>query len=109
MMLLLLLFISTSLQANTVIFEHSGNTNPINENWLIGGAGSIGIQTGPISNDIGSGQDAWFVNDTSTVGGSNQSYYQMLSSNHSNQANTFGWTLSTTIRIPNVTAIKLRD
>ena len=45
--------------------------------------------------------DAWFVNDTSQVIGSNQSYFQLLTSQENDQASNLGWSLSTTIRMPN--------
>jgi hypothetical protein len=100
---LLLLMVCSSPLSAAVLFEHTGSTDPTTEGWSIGGSGtpgSNGVYTGPITNDAGSGMDAWYVNDTATFGGSNQSYYGSLTSDQVTQASTNGWTLSTTIRIP---------
>lgn len=101
---LLLLMISSMPLSAAVLFEHTGSADPTTEGWSIGGSGtpgSNGVYTGPIINDVGSGLDAWYVNDTASFGGSNQSYYGSLTSGQVTQASTNGWTLSTTIRIPN--------
>jgi hypothetical protein len=86
--------------ADIVIFEHNGQLDPINdEAWMLGGSGGTGVDVGPLADDAGSGMDAWFVDDNSTAGGSNLSYFQSLTAGQTGQAN-LGWTLSTTIRIP---------
>ena len=89
-----------SIGAAEIVAEHHGAANPTTEGWNIGGSGGIGVVVGPLVNDAGSGLDAWFVNDTSSVGGSNLSYFQLLTGDQVNQATTQGWSLTTTIRIP---------
>ena len=44
------------------LYSHSGATDPTSEGWIAGGAG-VGVTTGTVFNDLGSGTDAWFVNE----------------------------------------------
>ncbi|MEM6279600.1 MAG: hypothetical protein AAF733_08985 [Verrucomicrobiota bacterium] len=88
----------------SLLFSHVGNVDPTLEGWSIGGSlapnNGVGIVVGPITNDAGSGLDAWFVDDTSNAVSSNQSYFQTPTSGEVADGNTLGWILSTTIRIP---------
>jgi Vibrio cholerae sialidase, lectin insertion/PEP-CTERM motif len=84
-----------------IIFSHNGASDPTTEGWSVGGTGGVGVSVGGITNDASSGLDAWFVDDTSSGPDSNQSYYQTLSSTQATQAGTYGWSYSSTLRIPN--------
>ncbi|MFC1597340.1 PEP-CTERM sorting domain-containing protein [Planctomycetota bacterium] len=88
------------LQADIIVFEHTGNTDPTSgaEGWLTGGAGT-GNSAGPLTNDAGSGFDAWYVDDNSNVIGSTFGYYQAPTAAENNQASQFGWTLRTRLRV----------
>ncbi len=43
------------------LFQHLGSNDPTTENWIDTDAvtGSLGVQAGPVTNDAGTGLDAW--------------------------------------------------
>ena len=91
------LFFDCDLLSAQLIFEHNGNTNPVSENWTAEiGVGQI---VGPISDDLGLGIDAWFVNDNSLSNGSFACYKQLVSLPQQELASTLGWELSVNLRI----------
>jgi hypothetical protein len=98
---MLLVAVCSPLRAGMILFEHSGNADPTTEGWSVGGGGGPGQVVGPLTNDAGSGLDAWFVNDTSSALFSNIAYFQTPTAAQNSQASALGWSLKTTIRIPN--------
>jgi hypothetical protein len=84
-----------------IIFEHTGNADPVTEGWTASNAGGGGQVVGPLTNDAGSGLDAWSMSDTSTALFTTLSYNQTPTPAQLNQASTLGWSYSVTIRIPN--------
>lgn len=82
----------------TTIYQHTGAQDPTTEGWVAIGAGT-GVTTGAVFNDLGTGTDAWFVNDSSTVGGSFTVYSQTPTAEINTQAATLGWTLSVVLRM----------
>jgi hypothetical protein len=84
-----------------IIFEHTGNADPLTEGWTAFNAGGGGQVVGPLTNDAGSGLDAWSMSDTSSALFTTLSYNQTPSPAQLNQASTLGWSYSVTIRIPN--------
>ncbi len=90
----------------TVIYQHTGGTNPISQGWSASGL-IIGVSVGAVLNDLGSGTDAWKVDDNSTLLGSTLMYDQTPSAGSPEaaaiaNASTTGWRLSTLLRIPDI-------
>lgn len=52
----------TSTSSGEIIFEYTGDTNPVSEGWTLNldPPSSVGL----VTNDLGLGIDAWFVDDT---------------------------------------------
>ncbi len=94
----LLILTSVLTGQSAVVFNHSGNANPTTEGWSEIGAG-IGVTTGPVTNDLGTGLDSWFVRDTSVVTNSAIQYVATPSPTIHVQAATLGWTLSANVRM----------
>ncbi len=85
-------FVVKSAQASTLLFSHEGAANPTTEGWTFSGT----VQTGAITDDLGSGVDAWKVYEQ---GGSNSgTYNKTLTTNQLSEALQIGWTLDATIR-----------
>lgn len=82
-----------------IIFAHNGATNPLTEGFTNSDPG-VGVTTGGIVNDLGTGLDAWFVDDDSLALGSAVIYRSstMSSSNVANAINS-GWRLSVNLRV----------
>jgi hypothetical protein len=81
------------------VFQHTDDNNPVvTEGWTSNGAGT-GVTTGQIANDGGSGLDAWFVDDNSTVLGSSRFYSLTPTASQVAQGNTFGWKLMARLRV----------
>ncbi len=96
-------FISSGpIHASTVLFQHTGANDPTSEGWTHN-VGTGGTSTGAVINDLGSGIDAWYIEDTSVAGGSWESYTQVPDSAELAAASVYGWTLSTTLRMVNDT------
>lgn len=90
--LLLLVGCLPSANAATLLFSHTGAANPTTEGWTFGGT----VQTGAITNDQGSGVDAWRVYEQ---GGTNSgTYNRTLTTSQLSEALLTGWTLDATIR-----------
>ena len=71
-----------ALQAKgTVLFEHVDASDPISENWILGGSSGT---TGPVYNDLGLGLDAW------NIAGSSRTYHQIITPEHISQGNSMG-------------------
>lgn len=90
--------LSSTALGDLVNVKHVGSSDPTTQGWTQGGGGA-GTSAGPLINDAGSGLDAWFVDDSSTSGG--LGYAALLSAPEVDLANTLGWSLTTTLRIPN--------
>lgn len=78
-----------------VIGTHQGSNNPILEGWQQIRS-FTGVSTGPITNDLGSGTNAWKINDTSNGDGI---YGIQLTSQQLQLAAVSDWKLSTTLRV----------
>jgi hypothetical protein len=90
--------ITLSAQAQ-VLFQHSGNGNPITGGWAQVGPFTGGTTAGPVSNDLGLSINAWNITDNSHLDGSYIEYIKSLSPAQVTAANTSGWLLSTTLRV----------
>ena len=84
--------------AQTII-EHIGKSDPVTEGWTKVGPLVGGIVAGPVTNDLGSGYDAWFVDDNSTAGGSFLAYTLSLTDAQIADGKSQGWRLSGRLRI----------
>ena len=90
--------------AAAVNLSHVGATDPLTEGFIADGAG-FSVTTGPIINDLGSGKDAWIVDDNSTVGGSVLIYRgEIYDAPTMASILSSGWRLSTEVRIVSGTA-----
>lgn len=69
--------LSLGVAANAAIVLHSGANDPTTEGWTFDVLDAGNISTGGITNDNGSGFDAWYVNDNSPTGYG--LYYKSLS------------------------------
>jgi hypothetical protein len=86
---------AVALANGTQIALHEGSNDPETEGWTRERSFS-NVDTFPISNDLGSGIDAWAVYDN----GFSDGYYQYnLTPEQGALASTFGWKLTTTIRV----------
>lgn len=80
----------------SLVIQHSGSNNPTTEGWTaLPGAGG-GVAVGAINDG---GTAAWFVDDNSTALNTIFFYEHISSAAEIVQGNTFGWTLSTTLRV----------
>ena len=82
-----------------IVFSHFDSNDPTTEGWMQTGDG-IGNNDGPVLDDLGSGIDAWFIEDTSTVADSFITYEQTPSAAIIGGARTTGWSASINVRIP---------
>lgn len=85
----------------SVVFSHAGNSDPETNGWAVEPSFAPGGRptSGPVSDDQGSGLDAWFIDDNLQTIGSNWFYTQTPSSTEISQASTLGWTLRANLRI----------
>ncbi|HED14298.1 MAG TPA: hypothetical protein ENI62_11715 [Gammaproteobacteria bacterium] len=86
----------------SIVFSHSGNTDPTTEGWAVEPVAFFLDQrptATPVSNDQGSGLNAWSIDDNSTFIGTNWFYTQSPSTAETTQANTLGWALRANLRI----------
>ncbi len=84
-----------------IVFQHTGNTVPTNEGWTQEAHG-VGVEVGPVNNDLEQGINAWYVDDNSTEVHSTLIYRQTPTDAQIADANTFGWKLSTRLRVVDV-------
>ena len=96
---LLLWTLSTGPGVAQTIIEHIGNSDPVTEGWTKVGPFVGGVVAGPITNDLGSGYDAWFVDDNSRASGSIQSYRIIPTDAQIADGNSEGWRLSGRLRV----------
>lgn len=91
-----LLIVHTSLFANVVAL-HVGANDPIAEGW----SPAIGpnVLTGPVLNDMGTGLDAWLVDDNGTNLGDVGWYTGALTPAQAADSQTYGWKLTANLRI----------
>ncbi len=92
----LILNMSSSLAA--VFTLHEGANNPISEGWTQNVVGS-GVAVGAVTNDLGQGIDAWFVDDNVRGGQSGLFYTIGLPELDVAEVNTQGWTYRGNLRI----------
>ena len=83
------------------VFSHSGNTDPTTEGWslILSGADN---SVGAVTNDIGTGIDAWFTDDDTTGLSNVAAYTATPSASAVNAGNLNGWTLSTNLRVVDI-------
>lgn len=85
----------------TTVFIHTDALNPVSEGWTQY-TGSGGATTaGPVVNDLGSGLDAWAIDDNSTGFDTGLYYYENLTGAQVTEGNTAGWRLSVRVRVVN--------
>jgi hypothetical protein len=94
---------STKAQA-AIIVQHSGSADPTTEGWTANIPPS-GLTVGPVINDLGSGFDAWMVDDNSTMLGGNGGYNVTPTGAQVAQASAQGWVLRTRLRVVDATAL----
>lgn len=102
-LVLLLVFTLVGQAEAGVIFAHEGNTDPATEGWTFAPqAPSAAVSVGPVTNDRGTGIDAWFFNDFGGVPGVDGGSYRLpLTDSQIAQASANGWKLSTRLRVVN--------
>lgn len=84
-----------------IIFQHEGNANPTTEGWTHIDSG-IGATAGSVTNDQGSGIDAWFTDDDGLTGQSFEFYNQTPTSSQIVAAGSLGWTLRARVRVVDI-------
>lgn len=80
-----------------VVIEHAGANDPVSQGW--GASGFTNVAVGPVVNDLGSGFDAWKVDDNGTAIGDAGFYTFVPGPAQLTQAATWGWKLSTRLRV----------
>jgi hypothetical protein len=85
-----------------IIVQHSGSADPTTEGWTAV-IPSSGITVGAVVNDLGSGFDAWMVDDNSNA--ANGGYNVTPTGAQVAQASTQGWVLRTRLRVVDATAL----
>jgi len=101
----MLLIVAGSVETafGVLVASHSGQADPVTEGWTASaGSPPSGISVGAITNDGGSGFDAWFVDDNSTGGGSSFFYSQTPTAAQLSQASTQGWKLTARLRVTDI-------
>lgn len=86
-----------------VVAEHSDDTDPTTEGWALV-LGDPSQTVGPVTDDAGSGIDAWFYDDGSTDLGTGGSYSQIPTAGQVATAAIEGWSISTTNRVVTASA-----
>jgi len=84
--------------AFTVVIEHLDHTNPGTEGWATVG-GAVGVTAGPVANDLGTGIDAWSVDDPTTAPNSVLFYEFTPTGSDLVDASTNGWSYEVTLRV----------
>lgn len=86
----------------TSVFLHQGALNPVTDEGWSGYVGSGGATTAtPVYNDLGTGLDAWAVDDNSTAFDTGRYYYEDLTTAEVAEGNLAGWRLSFSVRVVN--------
>jgi len=89
----------------TELALHEGDNNPLAEGWATYRTFN-NVITGPVTNDLGLGIDAWKVDDNGSSSGEGL-YGQPLASQDILNAMNRGWKLSTKLRVVDATATGL--
>lgn len=85
----------------TTVLVHNGALNPVGEGWT-NYTGTGGATTaGAVLDDLGSGFDAWAIDDNSTAFDTGLYYYQSASAAVIAEGNAAGWRLSVRVRVVN--------
>jgi len=87
--------------AFSTVFEHAGSNDPVIEGWAMH-PGYRPMGFGPLAPDGGFAENAWFVDDNSTLGGSTLTYDGALTAAQVTQAAESGWRLSARLRVVDV-------
>lgn len=83
------------------LFLHTGKTDPNTEGWTP--SWEIAGEFGPLTNDAGSGFDAWFTDDNSSITlDSGAAYRQVPTASQIAQGSAFGWMLTTRMRVVDI-------
>lgn len=86
----------------TSVFIHQGALNPVTDEGWTGYIGTGGATTAaPVLNDLGSGYDAWAVDDNSTAFDTGRYYYEDLTNAEVTAGSLGGWRLSLRVRVAN--------
>lgn len=91
-------FFGVTYASAQIEFQHLGITHPAAEGWEVIGPGPA-TSAGAVTNDLGFGIDAWNVNDSSSVNGSNLGYRRNPTDAQVARAGTVGWRLSAYVRV----------
>lgn len=101
---LALAFLATALMSTTLdaafTFTHTGSNDPASEGWSVLGPGS-NVTAGPVTNDLGTGLNAWNVNDPTTGGGSTLQYQMFPTAAQGSAGLQFGWQFDVRVRVVN--------
>ncbi len=82
------------------VCAHYGAADPVNdEDWALNDGGGGGVSVGAVSNDLGTGLDAWKADDNSTASNTRIGYEATLSRRQQEAALTEGWVLRAKLRI----------
>lgn len=85
----------------TTILVHSGALDPTTEGWTQFTGTGGGTSAAPVLNDLGSGYDAWAIDDNSTAFDTGLYYLQATSDAVIAEGNAAGWRLSVRVRVVN--------
>lgn len=99
--LILLAAVITAQAHASLVFAHSGNSDPATEGWSVEAsfAACGRPTTSAVSNVQHSGYDAWSIDDNLTTIGSNWTYAQTATTVANYLARAAGWTLRTLPRL----------
>ncbi len=90
---ILLLGWFASVTQGEVLYEHTGNTDPATEGWIV--SNNSNLEAGPVTND--QGFDAWFVRDNSTT--ASNFIHQIPTLEQTQEAWAKGWALRARLRV----------
>jgi len=89
----------TNAASATTVIVHNGALNPTTEGWTQFTGTGGGTTAGQVLNDLGSGYDAWAIDDNSTGFDTGLYYYQTTSAAVIAEGNAAGWRLSVRVRV----------
>ena len=80
-----------------IIIQHDGDSDPVDEGWIHDARPNCTV--GPVTDDLGLGDNAWFTADNSTVTGSVGRYYHLLTEQQGAAARDLGWSATVRVRV----------
>lgn len=91
-------FVPTTAHAAATLL-HEGANNPTTEGWTAFASANALTSAGPVLNDLGTGLDAWSVDDTSSAFDTLRYYNQLIAPAEVAIGASAGWRLSVNLRI----------